>query len=306
MYNFLLFAGSLLFLIKSANLAIHYSTTLAKSLRISSHVVGFLIIALISVLPETLISINAAFQGVPSFGLGTLFGSNIADLTLVLALVIFCAREIKIQKSILRMDRVFILSMTAPLLFGLNGHYSRLEGLLLVIIGILFYFYILKRAEKQVAQSTYNFSAKNSFLLLLSMAFLLVSAHYTVEYGVALAEQLNLHPILIGMFLVGLGTTLPELFFSIKAVSKNRDGLALGDILGTVITDATLVVGIMALITPFSFNPQIAYVTGAFMFAAALLLFYFMKTDRVLSKKEAVLLLLFYGAYAVLEFTINS
>src|SRR5690606_273929 len=160
MYNLLLFGGSLLFLIKSANLAIHYSNRLARSLRISSHVVGFLIIALISVLPETLISINSALQGVPAFGLGTLFGSNIADLTLILAIVIFCAREIKVQKNILQMNNLFLLSFSTPLLFGFDGYYSRLDGLMLVVVGILFYFYILKKARKEVSQVNYTFSPK--------------------------------------------------------------------------------------------------------------------------------------------------
>jgi cation:H+ antiporter len=269
-------------------------------------VVGFLIIALISVLPETLISINAAIQGVPAFGLGTLFGSNIADLTLILGLVIFFAREIKIQKNILRMNQLFVLCMGTPLLFGLNGHYSRIEGFLLILVCILFYVSILKTARKEVSDVTYTFSKKNLAFLLLSMGLLLISAHFTVEYGVALAQDLNIPPILIGMFLVGLGTTLPELFFSVKAVKKNRDGLAIGDILGTVITDATFVIGIMAIISPFTFNPNLIFGAGFFMFLAALLLFHFMKSERILTKKEGLLLIFFYLCYVVVEILLNQ
>lgn len=305
MYNFLLFGGSLLFLIKSANFAIHYSTHFAKSLRISSHIVGFLLIAFISVLPEALISINSALQGVSGFGLGTLFGSNIADMTLVLAIVAFATRDIKIQKNILKMDQLFVLSMLTPLLFGFDGHFSRLEGLLLIFISVLFFLSILKTARKEVSDVSYTFSKLNFLLLLLSMSVVLLSAHFTVEYGVALAHDLSVPPFLIGMFLVGLGTTLPELFFSIGAVKKNRDGLALGDILGTVITDATLLVGIMALISPFSFNRSIIYGAGIFMFLAAFLLFFLMHSDRKLTKREGVILLAFYLSYAILEILLN-
>jgi cation:H+ antiporter len=235
-----------------------------------------------------------------------LFGSNVADLTLILALVIFFARELKIQKNILQMNRLFLFAISTPLLFGINGHYSRLEGILLVLIGILFYIYIIKKSRNEVSSVTYEFSAKNFLLLLFCMGALLASAHFTVEYGVALAQDLKVPPLLIGMFLVGLGTTLPEMFFSIKAVNKHHDGLALGDILGTVITDATILVGIMAIISPFSFAPKIAYGSAFFMFLAAAFLFYLMKTDRTLTKNEGVLLVLVYIAYAFVEFYLNT
>src|SRR5690606_25993322 len=211
-----------------------------------------------------------------------------------------------VQKNILQMNNLFLLSFSTPLLFGFDGYYSRLDGLMLVVVGILFYFYILKKARKEVSQVNYTFSPKNLVLLVLCMSVLLLSAHFTVEYGVALAHDLHVHPIFIGMFLVGLGTTLPEMFFAIKAVSKNRDGLALGDILGTVMADATIVVGIMALITPFAFKPQIAYVTALFMLVAAFFLFNFMRSDKVLTKKEGLFLLFFYLTYVAVEFLLNT
>jgi cation:H+ antiporter len=296
----LFFLGSLAFVVKSANLAIEYSTHVAKSLRISTQVVGFLLIAFISVLPETAISLTSAWQGVPSFGLGTLFGSNVADLTLVLALITFFAREIKVQKSILKMNWRFVGVMLAPLLMGLNGHYSRPEGILMMLLGGLFFYYILRKERKQMSSVEYSFSYKSLFLLLVCMAVLLVSAQFTVEYGVAFAHDIHLHPVFIGLVLVALGTTLPEFFFSLKAVEKHRDGLALGDILGTVI------VGLIAVIHPFSFDSNIIYVTGLFMFLAAALLFFLMHTGRTLSKKEGILLLVFYVLYVLVEFLVNQ
>jgi len=87
--SFVLLIISLAVVIKSADLAIKYSTKLAESFHLSKYVVGFLIVSVISILPETFISITSAFEGIPAFGLGTLFGSNVADLTLVFVLVIF-------------------------------------------------------------------------------------------------------------------------------------------------------------------------------------------------------------------------
>jgi cation:H+ antiporter len=112
--------------------------------------------------------------------------------------------------------------------------------------------------------------------------------------------------ILIGITIIALGTCLPELIFSIKAVKKNHDGLALGDILGTVVTDATIILGLVALISPFSYNPFNIYITGSAMFLAGLFVIIFMKSDKILNKFEGVLLILFYVLFVFIEFFVNN
>ena len=88
MFSFILSVVSLIFVIKSADYAVNYASKVAKGLRISNYMVGFLLIAVVCALPETFISITSALEGTPSLGLGTLFGSNVADLTLIFALVV--------------------------------------------------------------------------------------------------------------------------------------------------------------------------------------------------------------------------
>ena len=138
------------------------------------------------------------------------------------------------------------------------------------------------------------------------MALLLVGSHFTVTSAVALAQALYITPILIGMLVVGLGTTMPELFFSLKAIRRKDDGLAIGDILGSVLADATIVIGILALISPFFFPVKIIYVTGIFMVTASFVLLNFMRSERVLSKKEGYLLLAFWLLYVIVELTLNK
>jgi len=295
-------AISLFIVIKSAGYAIIHSTRLAEWLNLPNYVIGFLIVAVISILPETFIAINSALEGVPSFGLGTLFGSNVADLSLVFAIVIlFSKHNLKVESKTIRERFFYVSILIVPILFGLNGEYTRNEGIILVVLGVLFYFFVLRKSMSEPPKTREKFSYRGLFLLLLNMGFLLLGAHFTVEFGVNLANVLKIHPILIGMFVVGLGTTLPELFFSIKAAKKDHDGLALGDILGTVVADATIVIGIVAMITPFSFNPRIIYITGIAMILAIILLIHFMKTDRELTKKEAIFLILFYCAFVCAE-----
>jgi len=304
LFIFLILALALV--IKSADFAIHYSTRLAESFKLSKYVVGFLIVAVISILPETFISVTSAIEGIPSFGLGTLFGSNVADLTLVFAIVVlFAGRSLKIETKIIKNRYLHIGIMFIPILLGLNGYYSRWEGIFLIIIGLAFYYYILKNDGYDIDVPREKFRITDLLFLLVSMGFLLLGSHLTVKFGVNFANALHVNPVLIGMFVVGLGTTLPELLFSIRAAKRNHDGLALGDILGTVIADATIVVGIVALISPFAFNSRIVYITGMFMLSGIILLFHLIKTGRVLTKKEALLLILFYLLFVSAELVMN-
>lgn len=302
----LIFLGAMILVVKSADLALHYSSQIAKSLRIGSHVVGFLLIAGVSILPETFIAVVSASQGVPSFGLGTLWGSNVADLTIVFTIVAFFSlHEIKVKSDVLNAAGFYLLILSLPLLLGLDGYFSRIEGAALIVFGVFFYSWVLKKAKREATIVTTKFSFQNFFLFLFSMGLLLLGAQLTVTYGVELAEAIHVNPVLIGILIVALGTTLPELFFSIRAVQHNHDSLALGDILGTVMSDATIVVGIVALIQPFAFDQHLVRVTGVFMLLAAAFLFYLMKSGKSLTKKEGLLLFLFYIGYVLTEYVMN-
>jgi cation:H+ antiporter len=305
--NLLLFIFSLILVIKGATLATKYSAKLAENFHLSKYIVGFVIIAFISIIPETLISINAAIAGIPEFGLGTLFGSNVADLTLIFAiLIIYAGRGIRIESKILKNVRLYPFFLFLPLLFGLNGSYSRVEGVALILAGSLFYYLVFKNGM-EVSERLHNGDGKykNFLLLLVAMAMLLVGSHFTVTSATDLAHTLKISPILIAMLVVSLGTTMPELFYSLKSVKKKDDGLAIGDIMGSVLADATIVVGILAVISPFSFPVKIIYITGAFMVVASLVLLSFMKSGRKISRKEGFMLLAFWVIYALTEFIMS-
>lgn len=304
-----IFIVSLFLVIRGSTLATAYSAKLAKGFNISKYTIGFIIVAIISILPETFIAINAALNGTPAFGLGTLFGSNIADLTLIFAIITFAAgRSLKVESKILKNHTVYPFMLLLPLVLGFNGHFSRLEGLALIIAGAIFYYISLRNDPERNVEipKIEEGKFKNSTMLLFSMGILLTGAHFTVTSATELAILLNVNPILIGMLVVGLGTTIPELFFSLKSVKKQDDSMAIGDILGTVLADATIVVGILALISPFSFPTKIIYITGAFMVLASFVLFRFMKSGKSLSKLEAYGLFFFWITFVLVEFIANK
>lgn len=306
--NLLILAGSLFLLIKGATLATKYAAGVAKSFRLSKYVVGFIIVAVISVLPEALVSINSAINGTPEFGLGTLFGSNVADLTLVFFIIVYISgRGIKVESKILKNNIIYPFILLVPIILGMDGFYSRLEGIGLLIIGSIFYFLAIRggMAEEAEMEVDKKDKQKNILFLILSMLILLVGAHFAVDSATKLAEGVGINMILFGMFTIGLGTTIPELLFSLKSIQKDDDSLAVGDILGTVLADGTIIVGILAIISPFSFPVKIVYVTGVFMVIASFLLFYFMRSGKTLTKKEAFLLLVFWVLFALVEISFN-
>jgi len=308
--NLVLFLVSFFVLIKFADYAVKYSSRLAKTLKFPEFIVSFFIITLISVIPETVISIIAAIHGEPELGLGTLLGSNVADLTFVFGVVaLFSSGGIKVKSKILSNNFYYLILLLFPLILGFDGRFSRVDGLILVLIGLLFFIKIYLDSHK--FHKEFNHTKKEHFIkslifLILSLVVILFSANFAVKFAVNFAYDIKLPVVLIGITIIALGTCLPELMFSIKAVKNNRDGLALGDILGTVVTDATIILGIVALISPFSYNPYNIYITGTAMFLAGVLVTIFMKSDKSINKFEGILLLIFYILFVFIEFFINN
>src|SRR3989338_8613804 len=255
--NIFIFIAALYLVINGSTMATKYAVRLAESFHLSKYTIGFIIVAIISILPETFIAINSSLEGVPSFGLGVLFGSNIADLTLVFViLVLYTGRNLKIESKILKNHTVYPFLLLLPVILGLDGHFSRFEGMALIIVGAVFYYITLRNGTNtRPALSDGTGRYKNIFMLLTSMGVLLVGAHFTVISVTAVAQNIGINPIVIGMLIVGLGTTMPELFFSLNSVKRRDDSLAIGDLFGTVLADATVVVGILAMVSPFAF-PQ--------------------------------------------------
>ena len=305
----LIFAVALLVLLQSAGYSIRYASKIAQILRFPEFIISFFIVALISVLPEAMISIISAINGEPSLGFGTLIGSNVADLTLVLGIVtLFSKKNIKVESKILKNNWLYLILLFIPFLLGIDGNFSRIDGIILILFGIIFFFKIYftskKFREKKVHHKNWPI-IKTLLILVISLILLVISAFITVRYAVNLSEALAIPSIIIGLTVLSIGTCLPELTFSIKSVMKEHDGLALGDILGTVITDATIIFGIVILISPFDYPLKKICLTTLAMFLSGVLVVLFMKSKKVLTKKEGLLLILFYILFIILEILIQ-
>jgi len=308
--SFLLLGLSLFLVARGARLIVKYTPPLALFLGMSGFLTSFFIIGIVSVFPEFLISIISGLEGVPTLGLGTLFGSNIADLTLVLGIAaLFAQKGLAVRSDFLKDDLTFIAPLLLPVFLGLDGRFSQLDGAILITAGLLLFLFLYRRNKKRGPRrhnhGTNGELSRAVFLFAVGLATLVGGAYAAVVSAERISALLSLPEVLIGISFLTLGTLIPELSFSIRAAKAEEGELVFGDILGIVITDITLVLGAMALLSPFSFDPRILSVTGFSMIFAAMISLSFMKSGRLLSKNEGVILILLYIIFLSAAFSLQ-
>jgi len=294
-------------LVKSASYSVRSVAHIARYFKLTEFVTSFILVAIVAALPDAFIAITASLTGNSSLGVGALIGGNIADLTLILGLVALAGQPIKINSSIIQKDFYFAGLAMLPIALGLiGGKLSRIDGFILLCSGIIFFIVLLK--EKRYFHKPYqdnNHVLKHAGIFLISIVFMLISSHFIVQSASSIAVTLAIPAIIFGAILLGLGTTLPELSFSIQSVKKGHPDLAVGDILGNVIIDSCIILGIISLINPIILNLTIWTIIGVFVISSVIFALIFMKTDKILTRKEATILVLFYLLFVVVQMMIR-
>lgn len=296
---------------RGAGLVVRYTPPLALLFGLSGFLTSFLIVGVISVFPELFISVISSIKGVPTLGLGTIFGSNVADLTLVLGIAaLFAGRGLYVKSNFLKDDLILIAPLLLPIALGIDGEFSRMDGATLITAGLVIFFFLYQRNKKEHFKNAGHLRGmellKAFSLFVFGLGALIGGAYTTVVMGQKIANFLALPEVLMGISFVTLGTLVPELIFSIRAARAKEGELVLGDILGIVITDVTLVLGIMSFLSPFTFDPKLISFTGFAMVFAALTSLSFMKSGRLLSKNEGVILLFLYIIFLSLAFSLEG
>jgi len=310
----IIFIGSCFILLRAGTRAVKALSRLAFILGLSEFTVAFVLMALVASLPEFFVAINAALQNKVELSFGNLMGVNIINLTLVLSLPILASSRIITKKKSLQKNALITSFITLlPVILLLDRSLSRVDGLILLLSGFLFWGNLLKQRKQQgkVFQGVFNKIknplaiegfVKEFFSFLLAVFLLTISAWGVVWSAVKLAHLINLPLLFIGAILVAFGTTLPELVFSLKAAKTEHSQMTIGTLMGTVVVHNSLIMGLMFLIRPFSIASYQPYIAGLiFSVITPILFFVFVKTEKNVSKKEAVLLLLIYCLFAFFQ-----
>lgn len=307
--NLLGFLLSCIFLVKSSELAIKSISNIAKILNITEFLISFVIIGLITSLPETSVSVLSAINKVPEIGFGTLLGSNIADLSLILGMTALIGRKIKIKSKTKLHNVLYLVFALVPIILAYDGILSRNDGLILIVICILFLLHVFKW-KHTFSQIKHHYKEKpfleNIFIFLASILILYFSASYVIKFTQALSSDLEIPAILIALILIALGTCLPELILAIKSIKLKHPDFGLGDILGNVIIDATLILGITSLISPIHLERITVLVTGAFLILTVVMPITMIRYRKALTQKDGFLLILTYILFVFVETSVKG
>lgn len=256
----LTFIFGLLGLIWSANLFVSGSASMAKHLGMTPTMIGLTIVAFGTSAPEMIVSAGAALDGIPNLGIGNAIGSNIANIGLVLGVTALIAR-IPVNNSHLRLEIPLLLGATLlAILFLWDLQLTRVEGLLLLVamFGVAIILIIHSRNSSdndpfadQTEEEIPDLSGLTSFIWLLGgLIALLVFADLLVWSASALAEHIGVSPMIIGLTVVALGTSLPELAASITSILKGHHDIALGNIIGSNMLNILAVMALPGIIAP--------------------------------------------------------
>jgi len=303
------FALSFFIVLKAADYAIKYASRLARILKFSDFIISFFIVAIVSAAPETVISILSHIKGRTDIAVTALIGSDVIDLSFVFGIVALFANGIKIESPLMKKDAFYLFLLALPLFLGIDGVITRWEGAVLLVCGLVFLLTLsIDKGvfKKKVHSEDYGKIAKNVFLLAVSLFVMIYAADLTIGSLSIFASDIGLSDLFITLVIIGTGTCLPELLFTIESVRGQHKDLALGNILGVVIIDATIIFGILALIHPVVVNVTFLRVLLFFNALGACVLFFFIKTKAVLNKVEAFMLLAFYAAFIAVMFLLQS
>jgi len=309
--NLIFFLVSCLALFLSGTLLVKALVKISGFLKMSKFVTAFIIMAFSTSLPELFVGISSAIAKNPALALGTVIGSNIADIGLVGGIVLLVARKINIgQKTIIKDSTIMVLMTILPLvLMWIGKELSRIDGVILTA-AFIFYLWKLVKEEKRFSGKAINninrwIVLASALGFIASLILLFVSSRYVVFYGNLLAMDLLLPPIFVGLFFVALGTSLPELVFETRAIMMGYKDFALGDLMGSVVCNSTLVLGVTALIYPITAQLFLFFTSAIFMITLAVLFTAFVETGK-LSWRTGIGLLMLYILFIIVELSLKG
>lgn len=300
--------GGLIGLFLGGEGLIRGSSSLALRVGISPLVVGLTVVAFGTSSPELLVSLKAALIGNSSIALGNIIGSNIANIALILGLSAVI-RPLQVHANVIKREIPIMIGVSLLLVFFLiDGKLGFIEGLIFVILLIAYTIIniVLSLKENKEIEKEFEEGLKSKLniptavlFIVAGLALLFFGADLFLKGAVSLAKVFNVSDAIIGLTIVAVGTSLPELFTSIVAAIKKESDIAVGNVVGSNIFNILSILGISAIIIPIK-SDQISYFDFGVMLAAAFILLPLSYSGFRISRLEGILLLAGYSVYIFL------
>lgn len=298
----LLIAGFIM-LVKGADWFVDGAAGIAEKFGIPHLVIGLTIVAMGTSAPEAAVSITAALKGNAGITIGNIVGSNILNILIILGIASVIT-SIAVQKSTVKVEIPYMLLITLLLLgLGYTGNEIVLwEGIVLWAAFILYLAYLFWMAKKDKTEAPEDTEQqpvwKLILLVVIGLVLIMIGSDFAVDAATAIAKIVGLSERFIGLTIVALGTSLPELVTSVSAARKGEADIAIGNIVGSNIFNILFVVGTTALITPVVFEAKFVIDT-LIAVAAGVLLWLCVFKDKKLSRAGGILMLIGYAAYFI-------
>ena len=315
--NILILIVGFIFLIKGADLFVDASSALAKTFRVSGVIIGLTIVAFGTSAPELAVSTLAAFQGSNEIALSNVVGSNIFNLLGVLGIcALIC--PVPVEGSITKRDYPVTVVVTVIVLFGaclkaivsgtwlmagMNstvGTVGRLLAAVLLVLFLIYLGYLIKEAKKNPTEEEVSGQPiwKSLVRIVVGLAVVVAGGQAVVYASKEIAGSLGMTETLIGLTIVAVGTSLPELVTSIVAAKKGETGMAVGNVVGSNIFNMMFILGVSALISPVSVNAASLW-DMLILTVISVIAFWFSYTKMTIDRREGIIMLLIYVADVV-------
>ena len=291
-------------LVKGADWFVEGAASIADKFGIPQIVIGLTIVAMGTSAPEAAVSISAAFKGSAEITIGNIVGSNILNILIILGLT-SVIRSVFVQRTTIFYEIPMVIGVTILLaVMGLQNHVvSRLEGVILMGCMVIYMMYLLRLAKRGVVENEeleeYAEKApmgKLVFLVIIGMGAIVWGSDIAVDAATAIARIFGMSERFIGLTIVALGTSLPELVTSVTAALKGNSDIAVGNIVGSNLFNIMFVVGITAIIMPVVYDPAF-FVDSIVCVGAAVLLWACVFRKQILNRIHGILMLACYGGY---------
>lgn len=295
------FIIGLVILIKGCDVFINGASGIATKLGISEHMVGLTFVAIATSLPELAVSSFASYNLQPGLAIGNIIGSNVSNICLVLGIAAIIMHLVPNKETIRDALYMIFSSILLLLLILIDGDIGRFDSLLFLLLYCYFVYHLYMRHKKSIkpVHATKEGTFKEFLYVIIGAAGVLLGAHFLVESGVNIAQFMGVSPVIIGLTIIAVGTSLPELASTVTAALKKRHGIAVGNIIGSNIINIFLVLGVSGLINPIHAGEKII-ITAPFLIGVSFLTLFFVK--RKIGRKQGFLLLLLYGLFLVVLF----
>lgn len=297
------------------NLLIKGASRLARALGVSSLIIGLTVVALGTSAPELIVSLDAAINASSDVALGNVIGSNIANIGLILAIAALIS-PLALKWNLLRREIIVVVSASLMMLvFALDGEISRLDGIVLVASFLAYVGFVYRQGQQERAdiepeisqfEQASSFTAPSRTVIeigrvIVGLAGLIVGARLLVEGSVSIARAVGVSDLLIGLTLVAVGTSLPELATSFIAAMRKENDIVVGNIVGSNISNIFFILGVVAIVQPIPVSSDSQNIDLPVMVGFAALLIP-LALRGVLKGIVALAFLALYGVYIAVSF----